>query len=62
MKLEKKAKIRKEKKNGEEKQCQGKIPTSNIALKWRHKTNEMATDDIKMGLKLQQRQRQVQKQ
>ena len=46
----------------EEKQCQGKIPTSNIALKRRHKTNELATDDVKMGLKLQQRQRQVQKQ
>lgn len=60
--MRKRQKKEKRRKTGEEKQCQGKIPTSNIALKWRHKTNEMATDDVKMGLKLQQRQRQVQKQ
>ena len=31
------------------KPCQGKIPTSNMGLKRRHKTDEMATIDMKMG-------------
>lgn len=47
--MRKRQKKEKRRKNGEEKQCQGKIPTSNIALKWQHKTNEMATDDVQMG-------------
>ena len=29
--------------------CQGKIPTSNMGLKRWHKTDEMATIDMKMG-------------
>ena len=29
--------------------CWGKIPTSDMALKQRHKTDEMATNDMRMG-------------
>ena len=47
--MRKRQKKEKRRKNGEEKQCHGKIPTSNIALKWWHKTNEMATDDVKIA-------------